>query len=174
MSFFGRTSLLILNSAHIDEGICNTFITEYKTTTAVIPGGLTKKLQPLDISVNRSFKNHVHVEWENWMSEGIHTFTETGKMRRATHAEVCNWVVRTWKAVRVSSIRNGFAKAGITGGTNNDASETSDISDQQMASAKILEPTCILDAHLIDLLNSDAEDEDFNGFQCEFISHSCH
>ena len=95
VSFFNRTSLLILDnfSAHIDKGVRNTFKTEHTTTTAVIPGGLTKKLQPLDISVNRSFKNHVREEWEKWMSEGIHTFTETGKMRRATHAEVCNWVV---------------------------------------------------------------------------------
>ena len=34
-------------SAHIDEGVRNTFKTEHKTTTAVIPGGLTKTLQLL-------------------------------------------------------------------------------------------------------------------------------
>ena len=64
VSFFNRTSLLIFDSvsAHIDEGIRNNYRTEHKTTTAVIPGGLTKKLQPLDISVNHSFKNHVHEE----------------------------------------------------------------------------------------------------------------
>ena len=58
VSFFDRTSLLSFDSfsAHIDEGVRNNFKTEHKTTTAVIPGGLTKKLQPLDISVNRSFK----------------------------------------------------------------------------------------------------------------------
>ena len=79
VSFFDRTSLLIFDSfsAHIDEGVRNISKTEHKTTTAVILGGLTKKLQPLDISVNRSFKNHVREEWEKWMSEGIHTFMET-------------------------------------------------------------------------------------------------
>ena len=46
VSFFDRTSLLIFDrfSAHIDEGVRNNFKTEHKTTTAVIPGGLTKKL----------------------------------------------------------------------------------------------------------------------------------
>ena len=46
VSFFDRTSLLIFDSfsAYIDEGVRNTFKTEHKTTTAVIPGGLTKKL----------------------------------------------------------------------------------------------------------------------------------
>jgi len=64
VSFFSRISLLVLDrfSAHIDEGVCNTFKTEHKTTTAVIPGGLTKKLQALDISVNRSFKNQGYVK----------------------------------------------------------------------------------------------------------------
>ena len=96
VSFFDRISLLIFNSfsAHIDEGVQNNFKTEHKTTTAVIAGGLTKKLQPLDISVNRSFKNHISEEWEKWMSEGIHTFTATGEMRQPTHEEVCNWVTR--------------------------------------------------------------------------------
>ena len=91
VSFFDRTSLLIFDSfsAHVDKGVRNNFKTEHKTTTTVIPGGLTKKLQPLDISVNRSFKNHIREEWEKWTSEGIHTLTATGKMRRATHEEVC-------------------------------------------------------------------------------------
>jgi len=163
VSFFDRTSLLILDSfsAHIDEGVRSTFKNEHKTTTAVIPGGLTKKLQPLDISVNRSFKNHVRAEWEKWMSEGIHTFTETGKMRRATHAEVCDWVVRAWRAVTVTSITNGFRKAGITGCAEDRASgESSD--EEEMESATALDP--VLDAELIDLFNSDTEDEDFNGF----------
>ena len=165
VSFFDRTSLLIFVSfsAHIDEDVRSTFRNEHKTTTAVIPGGLTKKLQPLDISANRSFKNHVRVEWEKWMSEGIHTFTQTGKMRRATHAEVCDWVVRAWRAVKVTSIANGFRKTGITGGAEDGASDESDISDnEQMESATALDS--VLDAQLIDLFNSDTEDEDFNGF----------
>ena len=166
VSFFDRTSLLIFDSfsAHIDEGVRNTFKTEHKTTTAVIPGGLTKKLQPLDISVNRSFKNHVREEWEKWMSEGIHTFTETGKMRRATHAEVCNWVIRAWRAVKVTAITNGFRKAGITrvpGATEDDTSDASEINDNEQSVAT-LDPA--LDAQLIDLFNSDTEDEDFDGF----------
>ena len=169
VSFFDRTSLLIFDSfsAHVDKGVRNNFKTEHKTTTTVIPGGLTKKLQPLDISVNRSFKNHICEEWEKWMSEGIHTFTATGKMRWATHEEVCNWVICAWRAVKVTSITNGFKNAGITnvlGGSEDGESDASS-DDQQMESSATLDP--VHDAHLIDLFNSDTEDEDFDGFSTD-------
>jgi len=44
---------------------------------AVIPGGLTKKLQPLDIAVNKPFKDQLQAEWENWMMGGIHEYNKT-------------------------------------------------------------------------------------------------
>ena len=45
-------SLLILNSfcAHLVDPVKNRF-SEKNTNLAVIPGGLTKKLQPLDVSI---------------------------------------------------------------------------------------------------------------------------
>ena len=98
------------------------------------------------------------------MSEGIHTFTETGKMRRATRAEVCNWVIRAWKAVKATAIMNGFRKAEITsvpGASEDGVSDTSEISNDEQ-SAATLDP--VLDVQLIDLFHSDTEDEDFDGF----------
>ena len=97
-----------------DEDVRGNLKKEHKTTTAVIPGGLTKVLQPLDISVNRSFKAKIREQWEKWMVEGIHTYTATGKMRRASYSEVCEWVLKEWEAIPVTTITNGFRKAGIT------------------------------------------------------------
>ncbi len=126
---------------------------------AVIPGGLTKLLQPLDIAVNRSFKNELRKLWEDWMSTGTHSFTNTGWMRRATYAEVVGWVAQ-WQRIPVSCIQSGFRKAGLfkyLEPIREDAAEMEiDSSDEEAETVE----------HPFDpsLFNSDTEDEDFQGF----------
>jgi hypothetical protein len=44
---------------------------------------------------------------------GEKSFTATGRLRRATLAEVAAWVVESWKGVKKSCILNGFKKAEI-------------------------------------------------------------
>jgi transposase-like protein len=53
-------SLLVLDSfsAHKTDAVKQRFC-EKRTNLAVIPGGLTSRLQPLDVSLNRSFKSKV-------------------------------------------------------------------------------------------------------------------
>jgi len=48
--------------AHVTEST-KRLATKLKTHLAVIPGGLTSQLQPLDISVNKPFKGFMHEEW---------------------------------------------------------------------------------------------------------------
>ena len=54
---FNSQSLLVLNSfsAHIVDSVKRCF-GEKNTNIAVIPGELTSHLQPLDVSINKSFK----------------------------------------------------------------------------------------------------------------------
>jgi hypothetical protein len=66
---------------------------------------MTKLLQPLDISVNCTFKIGMRAKWENWMSCGEKSFTAIGRLRRATLAEVA--VGESWKGVKKSCILNG-------------------------------------------------------------------
>ena len=37
---------------------------------AVIPGGLTSVLQPLDVCLNKPFKDHQRKMWVEWMTSG--------------------------------------------------------------------------------------------------------
>uniref|UniRef100_A0A5S6PZ87 DDE-1 domain-containing protein n=1 Tax=Trichuris muris TaxID=70415 RepID=A0A5S6PZ87_TRIMR len=66
---------------------------ECKVEAAVIPGGLTSILQPLDVSLNKPFKNHIREEWITWMANGQHAFTTGGYMRAPSFAELCHFEV---------------------------------------------------------------------------------
>ena len=95
------------------------------------------------------------------MTEGLHTFTNSGKMRRASHAEVCRWVVQAWDAIPVETIKNGFRKARILGNgnennTDSEAEEENDTEDENLDFERAPE--------IIAMFNSDTEEEDFDGF----------
>ena len=57
-------SLLILDSArsHLTQASKDTI--QQVSKLAVIPGGLTKHLQPLDVAVNKPFKDRLKKVWE--------------------------------------------------------------------------------------------------------------
>ena len=58
-----KPSLLVYDQfkAHVTEST-KWLATKLKTHLAVIPGGLTSQLQPLDVSVNKLFKGFMHEE----------------------------------------------------------------------------------------------------------------
>ena len=60
--FSNPRSLLVLDSfsAHVVDSVKRRFM-EKNTNIAVIPGGLTSRLQPLDVSINKSFKSKVRI-----------------------------------------------------------------------------------------------------------------
>jgi hypothetical protein len=112
-AFFKPKSLFIYDSAraHLTEEVKKEV--KKMSDLAVIPGGLTKKLQPLDLSVNKSFKSKMRNYWETWMVDGCHTYTKTGRMKRASYSEICELIVKSWAAVTPQCVKNGFRKAEI-------------------------------------------------------------
>ena len=91
--FRQKQSLLIMDSmrAHLTEPVKSS-VKKTNSQLAIIPGGTTKFLQPLDIAVNRPFKVNLRSLWEKWMCEGDKSFTKTGRLRKASFSEVCKWV----------------------------------------------------------------------------------
>ena len=79
----------------------------------VIPDGLTKILQPLDVLVNRSSKAKLRKAWEEWMISGNHTYTKTGRQRRDDYVTIIEWILEAWNTIPTSTTINGFIKAGI-------------------------------------------------------------
>lgn len=47
------------------------------------------------------------------MTDGISSFTKTGRQRRASYAKICEWNVDAWANVSECTVVRAFAKAGI-------------------------------------------------------------
>ena len=92
--------------AHITDEI-KKHIKKY-SKLAIIPAGLTKKLQPLDLTVNRSFKEKMRQKWEDWMIEEAHEYTKSGRIKRISYSGICKWIVDSWNEVEESCVINGF------------------------------------------------------------------
>jgi len=78
--------------AHVTEST-KRLATKLKTHLAVIPGGLTSQLQPLDVSVNKSFKGFMYEEWAKWIEAPTHHVTPA----RPLISNVCEWVKNSWQ-----------------------------------------------------------------------------
>ena len=106
MVFFNASpSLLICDSmrAHLTADVKN-MVKQMNAVLAVIPGGLTKELQPLDIGVNRPFKVRLRAAWERWVTDRDHSFTKSGRRHRASYATVCGWIVDAWVNVSAGTV----------------------------------------------------------------------
>lgn len=84
------------------------------TATAVIPGGLTSVLQPLDVSLNKPFKDRIRDEWNQWMMEGEKTYTKGGNLRAPSLDVLCDFVIKSWNAVSAKIVIKSFIKCGIS------------------------------------------------------------
>ena len=94
--FHTSSTMLTCDSmhAHFTETV-KSLVRRANTVLTVIPGGLTKILQPLDISINRSLKVKLREAWEEWMISGNHTFTKTGRQRRVDYVTIIEWILGT-------------------------------------------------------------------------------
>lgn len=103
-----------------------------KTDIAVIPGGLTSIVQPLDVCLNKPFKDYMRDLWSNWMIEGEKTFTKGGSMRAPTLETLCEWIVQAWGTIRLETVVYSFKKCSISNaldGTEDDILWDENVSD---------------------------------------------
>ena len=108
--FFSKKSLLIVDSMviHKKETFQN-YIGKTGAHVAVIPNGLTSKLQPLSIAVSRPFKAHLRKGLEQWMKSE----PKSSGCLKSTCPQVCKLVASAWDAITSEMICSGFKEAGI-------------------------------------------------------------
>ena len=77
------------------------------TELVILPGGMTRILQPLDVSVNKPIKNAMRAKWNAWLQTGNHTFTLV---------DITTWIVEAWRELDLIIIENRLKKCCISNG----------------------------------------------------------
>lgn len=107
----GAMFLLLLDRypAH-QHGLFRDTITAENGTDTFIPGRCTSLLQPLDLTVNRSFKCHLRTIWKVWK---IGHTDDQGQCERISRREVVRMISLAWERVTEQTIRNGWRASGL-------------------------------------------------------------
>lgn len=114
-AMLAKKSLLVLDSfrGHLTQKVKEE-LRESRTDMAVIPGGLTGMLQPLDVSVNRPFKVAFRRHYMEWMASANHEKTPTGRLKKAPLATVAQWIVSAWDSISSDLTSKSFKVTGIS------------------------------------------------------------
>jgi hypothetical protein len=114
-TFLNQLPMLVLDAfkGHVTDSVKDQ-LRKMKTELVVIPGGMTSMLQPMDVSINKPFRDRLRQQYVTWIADPARELTETGKIKRAAPSEVGQWVSAAWKAIPVSIIIRSFKKCCIS------------------------------------------------------------
>ena len=110
-----KKSLLVLNTLWCHKtDMVKKELCQMKSSLAVIPGEMTIMLQPLDVLINKPMKTFLRKSWNDWYSNGAHTFTAGGKMSKPDFQEISKWIADAWFEIDPAIIVCSFKKCCIS------------------------------------------------------------
>lgn len=114
-ALLAKRSLLVLDSyrGHLTDGV-KAALSEAGTDVAIIPGGMTGQLQPLDVCLNKPFKDRLRKYYVDWLSEERRELTPTGRIKRASLGVVATWIAAAWDDIPESLVARSFRKCCIS------------------------------------------------------------
>ncbi len=120
-----KPMLIVYNSfrRYLEESVKKKF-KEYNYDLAVISDSLISICQPLNVTINKLFKDNLRKEWHLWMANSDASQTARGNLWRAKIGDVYGWVKRSWEQISDKIIINSFKSYHIS-----DMLDDLDISD---------------------------------------------
>lgn len=178
-ALLNRESLLAWDmfNAHRLECVKNK-LRERRTHQAVIPGGCTSLLQPLDVCLNKPFKDNLRRQWNTWVIEGVNPLTKAGNIKRPDITTVCQWTIDSWNDISSEIVIRSFIRCGISNsldGTEDDElysefvggrdeapeSQSSKVDDDYDAAVY---DDCTNENQFLELFGNSDSEEEFEGF----------
>jgi len=107
-------SLLVWDSfrTHLTDEV-KADLNQQEIDVAVIPGGLTPVLQPLDKCLNKPFKDNVRRKYLVWMISTPFNYTPARKKAPLRNL-VLRWAHEAWREIPVEMVAKSFKTCGIS------------------------------------------------------------
>ncbi len=85
------------------------FPDDSETIIEYFPSNTTSRLQPMDLGINKPFKDRIRYLWEEWMSnESNISLTNSGYRRSVPRQTFINLVEDSWQKINTETITNSF------------------------------------------------------------------
>ena len=85
-----------------------------KKTVKIRTTGNEKNRQPLDVCLNKPFKDRMRQKWLEWMAEGIHELTAGGHQKKPSEELMCQWICEALHDIPGKMAAKSFLMCGIT------------------------------------------------------------
>ena len=125
-----------------------------KTTLINVPGGTTSRVQPLDVCINKPFKNYVREQFEQHLDANLESYVEGKLTAGERRILTTKWVAEAWDRIKKQKdlILNSFKNCGIS--TNVDGTEDDLVNIKGIEGYKMPKPE-----KEFQLIESDEDDE---------------
>ncbi|CAI7865282.1 unnamed protein product [Closterium sp. NIES-53] len=110
-----QSAMLVLDSyrGHLTKEVKARFAA-LNIVPVVILAGCTADVQPLDVSMNKSFKASVRHQFQSFEVDGMNILTPAGNIKKPPLVVVLKWISQAWKAVPTDLIKKAFLTSGIS------------------------------------------------------------
>lgn len=114
-ALLAKRAMLVLDAfkGHLTPEVKNKLAPQ-NTDLVVIPGGMTSKLQVLDVVVNKPFKDNIRKLYSDWLLNEDHPLTPSGKIKKPSVTLLCEWIFASRSTISSESIVNGFKKCCVS------------------------------------------------------------
>ena len=147
----GKILVADVHTAQQTEAV-KTALGKYKTELVNVPPGCTSRVQPLDVSVNKPFKEEVKRQHEKHMSDNLQLYKSklSAWQRRVL---LTKWAAEAWKEINRNkeTVIRSFKKCGVSltlDGKENDEINIEGIPDYEMPQADEIDGAADVEFHL--------------------------